>query len=246
MILSILFLVFTGFSSYSQDFQEKLYTSYLKGDMGVWAEVLNNLEQSYKTTNSNETLFNILHTQYGLIGYQIGLKNYSESKKLIEKAENNIEKLLSSNNKWVEVISLKSAIMAYKIAINPYKAPFLGPASNDLIEQALQLDSENPIALIEKGNAKHYAPSFVGGNPVEAQGFYKKAIQKIEGNSDKNLTRTWWYLNANTQLALSAEKAGNIKLARDTYDYILKIAPNFQWVKNELYPQFLKKIKGKV
>jgi len=211
--------------------------------MEVWNVVLNDLELSYKRSNDKEILFYTLHTQYGLIGYLIGVKQYSQSKRLIEKVESNIEKLLKINSKWVEVISLKAAIKAYKIAINPYKAPFLGPESNSLINQALTLDSNNPIALIEKGNSKHYAPTFVGGNPNEAIDYYEKAIQIIEKRSDYKQVKTWWYLNALAQLALAAEKAGKPKIAKETYLKILKTAPEFKWVRDELYPKFLKKYK---
>jgi tetratricopeptide (TPR) repeat protein len=92
--------------------------------------------------------------------------------------------------------------------------------------------------LIEKGNSKHYAPSFVGGDPKEAIVFYHRAITNLNGS---NQTRSWWYLNTLTQIALAAEKAKDYKLASKTYKEILSIEPNFKWVKDELYPRFLKK-----
>ncbi len=236
-LLPFLFVVKVG-SANSSVYDDRLYNCFISSDMLEWQRVIVDLEKEYEATKSIKTEFQLLHAQYGFIGFLLGSKRTSLGEEYIAKADKHIASLLKSNPKWVEVMALEAAIIAFKISLRPYKAPFLGPRSMSLIDDALKLEPNNVYALIEKGNSKHYAPSYVGGSPTEAIVQYQKAITSIKSS---NTTKTWWYLNTLTQLALAAEKAKNYTLASKTYKEILSIEPNFKWVKDELYPKFLKK-----
>lgn len=237
LLLPILFVIKSGSANLSL-YDDRLYNCFVLSDMMEWQRVIVDLEKEFETTKSVKVEFQLLHAQYGFIGFLLGSKRTSLGEDYIAKADKHIASLLKSNPKWVEVMALEAAIIAYKISLRPYKAPFLGPRSMSLIDDALELDPNNIYALIEKGNSKHYAPSFVGGSPTEAIVNYQKAIANIKVSSK---TKTWWYLNTLTQLALAAEKAKNYTLASKTYKEILAIEPNFKWVKDELYPKFLKR-----
>lgn len=237
LLLPILFVIKSGSANLSL-YDDRLYNCFVLSDMMEWQRVIVDLEKEFETTKSVKVEFQLLHAQYGFIGFLLGSKRTSLGEDYIAKADKHIASLLKSNPKWVEVMALEAAIIAYKISLRPYKAPFLGPRSMSLIDDALELDPNNIYALIEKGNSKHYAPSFVGGSPTEAIVNYQKAIANIKVSSK---TKTWWYLNTLTQLALAAEKAKNYTLASNTYKEILTIEPNFKWVKDELYPKFLKR-----
>jgi len=236
-LLPFLFVAKVG-SANSSLYDDRLYSCFISSDMLEWQKVITDLEKEFETTKSVNVEFQLLHAQYGFIGFLLGSKRTSLGEEYIAKADKHIASLLKSNPKWVEVMALEAAIIAYKISIRPYKAPFLGPRSMGLIDDALEIEPNNIYALIEKGNSKHYAPSYVGGSPTEAIVQYQKAITGIKSS---NKTKTWWYLNTLTQLALAAEKANNYTLASKTYKEILAIEPNFKWVKDELYPKFLKK-----
>jgi tetratricopeptide (TPR) repeat protein len=109
-----------------------------------------------------------------------------------------------------------------------------------LIDQALAVNPESIQANIEKGNSLHYAPSMFGGNPTDAVNYYKKAIKIFEEKNQGVPPQNWIYLNTLAQLALTYEKANQPENAQKTYKGILSIAPDFKWVKDELYPEFLK------
>ncbi|BDX39396.1 hypothetical protein CYCD_27510 [Tenuifilaceae bacterium CYCD] len=226
-------------SANSSVYDDRLYSCFVSSDMLEWERVMVDLEKEFETTKSVKVEFQLLHAQYGFVGFLLGSNRTSLGEEYIAKADKHIANLLKSNPKWVEVMALQAAVLAYKISLSPYKAPFLGPKSINLIADALELEPNNMYALIEKGNSKHYAPSYVGGSPAEAIVNYQKAITNIKASSK---TKTWWYLNTLTQLALAAEKAKNYTLASKTYKEILSIEPNFKWVKDELYPKFLEKI----
>lgn len=145
--------------------------------------------------------------------------------------------LLNSHPRNANALAIKGALVAYHISLSPLKAPFLGPRSVALIDESISIDPNAVQALIEKGNAAHYAPSMFGGDPVVAVKYYSKAIAALEKQNSNQ--QTWLFLSTQAQLALAFEKAKQIDNAKKTYLNILKIAPDFKWVRDELYPKFL-------
>ena len=225
------------------NFSCRLYQSFQTGNMVDWVKVQNEMKSLYLKNPTSELLFSITQTQYGYIGYLIGAKKTNEARDYIKTAEKNIEQLLKVNPNWSDVIALKAALLAYNIALSPYKAPFIGPQSMSLISEALTKDPKSTQANIEKANSAHYAPSMFGGNPIEAIEYYKIALLLMGAKDGSRPTCSWLYLNTITQLALAYEKAKKPELADATYKQILQIAPNYKWVKEELYPKFKKKNK---
>lgn len=243
LILSFTFNTLVGSPNITTDsnFSCRLYQSFQTGNMTEWAKVQNEMNALYHKNPSNQLLFLITHAQYGYIGYLIGAKRNKEARNLIAITETNIEKLLKENPRWPDVLALKAALLAYNIALSPYKAPFIGPQSMSLISEALMHDPKSLQANIEKANASHYAPSMFGGNPLEAVEYYKVALRLMASKDGSRPACSWLYLNTITQLALAYEKAQEPELANATYKQIIQIAPDYKWVKDELYPKFKKK-----
>ena len=237
----LLFMMSFGLAQgQSESYSYRLYNSYQLGQMDVWLEVLAQMEKDYSVTPSNEMLFDIAQLQYGYIGYLLGIKNKKLASSVLSDARQKVDMLLSAQPNNANAMALGAALMAYQIAISPYKAPFIGPKSMSIINESLLIDPNAPQALLEKANSAHYAPSMFGGNPVEAIAYYTKAIGVMEELNGGGAPQTWLYLNAYAQLALAQEKAKQLANAKNTYLHILKIAPKFKWVKDELYPKFLK------
>lgn len=239
--IAVALALFLSVAVFGATHKQRLYQCYLTGNMADWLVVMDELSAEYNRTKSVETLFALTHAQYGYIGYLLGVDDEDRAEKLVAKALSNASVLLNKNPKWVEVLAIKGALIAYKIAMSPYKAPFLGSESVSIIDKALSLDSTNPYALTEKANSKLYAPVLFGGNPKEAVLLYQKAIASIERTLNGSKEYEWWHLNVMAQLAIAAEKSGQTELARSSYRKILQVAPNFKWVCDELYPKFQKK-----
>lgn len=239
----IIYLLIISFSLFStpntSSYDLRLYQSYKSGDMTIWVKVMEDLNRDYKSKPSNKLLINITQAQYGYIGYLIGIKDNKSARDLLEQAEANVERILKSQPNNADALALKAAFLAYHISLSPYKAPFIGPKSMTLIDQAIAINPESVQAIIEKANSLHYAPSMFGGNPTEALIFYKKAIKIFEEKNQGNPPENWVYLNMLAQLALSYQKANQPDNAQKTFKRILNIAPDFKWVKDELYPKFL-------
>jgi len=224
-------------ASSTDDFDHRLYVAFISGNMADWGKVLSELEAIVSKNPSASNRFRLLHAQYGYIGYLLGVNQTSIAKQLIDKAEKQANILASIPTYQSTAKAMQAALLAYRISISPYKAPFLGPKSASLIDEALALNPTNYFALIEKGNARHYAPSIVGGNPTEAVELYRKAIELIEKENPESKPQKWWYINTYTQMGLAAQKAGNKDLAKKIYLTILGMEPNYKWVREELLPK---------
>ncbi|MBN1989208.1 MAG: hypothetical protein JW783_07435 [Bacteroidales bacterium] len=239
--IALTLALFLSVAVFGATHKQRLYQCYLTGNMADWLVVMDELSSEYNRTKSVETLFELTHAQYGYIGYLLGVDDEDRAEKFLEKANYNIDILLNKHPRWVEALALKGAFIAYRIAISPYKAPFIGPESIRVIDKALAIDSSNPYALNEKANAKLYAPLMFGGNPQEAVLLYMRALKSIEKSAAEATQYEWWHLNVMAQLAIAAEKSGQVELARSTYKRILHIAPEFKWVRDELYAKFKKR-----
>jgi tetratricopeptide (TPR) repeat protein len=180
-----------------------------------------------------------LRAYYGYVAYLIGIEEDDEAENYIEEAEPYIERLKGYNAYQSPAEALHGAFIAYKIGINKARAVFLGPQSMKHINNAIEIDPDNPKGWIEKGNAEYHMPRYLGGSYEQAAKYYKKAIAYFEDN-DSQSKCSWIYLNALAWLAQSYDKMGEIRKARATYQKILSVEPGFTWVSDELYPEFQK------
>jgi len=138
--------------------------------------------------------------------------------------------------------SYKSALYGFELGLAWYKAPFIGPKSVECAEIAMKLDKTNPYGFLQYGNAQYYMPETFGGSKTVAIEYYKTAQSLMEKNSE-NIINDWNYLSLLSIIAQAYTATEKYTLAKEYYDKILKIEPEFSWVKNELYPVLLKKMK---
>lgn len=214
-----------------------IYRSYITGNMSKWEKVIRQLEQE----NQNNAIgrLELVNCYYGYTGWLIKEEEEDLAEEYIRKAEKLIDKILELEPKNATVWAYKGAFIGLDIGMHTYKAMVLGPKSIEYIDKAIALDADNIQGQIEKGNASYYTPGIFGGSKPRAIEAYKNAIRLMElkGMSEHN----WMYLNSLTILAQAYEKTDQPAMAEQTYKKILKIEPDFKWVKEELYPAFRKK-----
>lgn len=140
-----------------------------------------------------------------------------------------------------ETYALKGAFVGFRIGVNPIKAPLLGQSCSKNIDKALSINPLSIQANIEKANILYYSPSAFGGDKTEAKRYYNKAISLFE-SSPELTNNNWIYINLLTKVAQinTAEKKYND--AKIIYEKIMKIEPNYPYVKSRLYPQLLKQL----
>lgn len=229
--LSIIVLLFGFNLAVAQnDFNEKIYKSFITSDMTKWKYIID--EMNRKPAASNSFLLELVNFQYGYIAYHIGIKNYSEARHYLELAEKNLAKLESNGYNPSAVNSYKSAFNGFKIGLNVLKAPFLGPKSIEYAEMAVKFNKNCHLGYIQKGNIQFYMPSAFGGSKQEALEYYKKA-QKLMEQTPGQSTKNWNYLNLLIVIAQAHSKLNDYNSTAQYYEKILAVEPDFEWVKKE-------------
>jgi tetratricopeptide (TPR) repeat protein len=218
-----------------------IYQAYISGNMTKWVEVID--EMQMQKNKSSEFRMELINYQYGYIAWCLGNNRNSQAKKYLKLAGENLDLLEKSAYKLSLVNSYKAAFYGFAMGLNNLKAPFLGPKSLDCAKLAMSIDENNPLGYVQYANTLFYTPEFLGGSKKDALECFKKALTLMERDKEE-IKNDWNYLNLLTIIAQSYEKTGNNELAKACYQKIITIEPNYGWVKNELYPQFLKKIKN--
>jgi tetratricopeptide (TPR) repeat protein len=219
---------------------QKIYEAYVSNKMNQWKQTIDEMQK--KSHPSNTYLLELINFQYGYIGYCIGEKKEKEAKTYIELAKQNLKILEQQGYSLSMVQAYYAAIYGFQIGLNVVKAPFLGPKSSQNAKEALKRDPENWFAHVQMGNIEFYMPSYFGGSKSKAIEYYQKAKALLE-KEQPLLEKNWNYLSLLVILAQAYEEVQDYDNAEKYYKKIVSIEPNFLWVKNELYPNFIKKTK---
>jgi len=220
--------------------KSRIYTAFISNDMTRWREVID--EMQIQKNTYNEFKLELINYQYGYIAWCIGVKNDDLAEKYLALAEENLELLEKAEYNLSMVNAYKSAFYGYRIGLNVLKAPFLGLKSLDCAKLAIKLDAQNPFGYIQFGNAQFYMPAMFGGSKTEALEYFRKAEELMELDKE-GIKEDWNYLSILTLITQSLIATNNYDEAKVYFQKLFKVEPNYLWVKNELYPQFLKKLK---
>ncbi len=228
------------FTNLKADYASAVYRSYINNNMTQWRKVID--EMSEVKGKSNEFLMELINYQYGYIAWCIGEGDRELAEKYLSEAENNLQEIENKSVKLSLVYSYKSAFYAYRIGLNRLRAPFLGPRTVKFAQMAIEHDKENPYGYIQYGNSQFYMPAVFGGSKKVALQYFKTAEKLMESDQEK-IKENWNYLNLLAFIAITYTEINDYAMAKAYYDKILKIEPDFLWVKDELYPALLNKIK---
>lgn len=238
--LLILLISIFSFNHLSANYKSQIYNAYINNDMGKWKTTIDRMNQ--EKNKSNEFILELVNYQYGYIGWCIGEKNNSEAKEYLDLAWHNLEVLEKASYKLSYVNSYKSAFYGFRIGLNILRAPFIGPRSVECAELAIKLDKTNPQGYFQYGNTQYYMPSAFGGSKQTAIEYYLKAEKLMEAKGDE-IIGDWDYLNLLAIIGRAYYDLEKYKEARLYYEKILKIEPDFLWVRDELYPDIKNKTK---
>lgn len=231
-------LCFINFSFAQNEYKEDIYNCFVNNKMSEWKKIIDNIEGTQN--KSNALRLELLNYQYGYIAWCLGNDKEDEAERYLNLAVNNADILMKKGYNVPIIHAYKSALWGYKIGLASYKAPFLGPESIEFAEKSVTLDSKNYLGYIQLGNIKYYMPSIFGGSKLLALNYYLKALKLMENNQP---TKDWNYLSLLITIAQAYTGIENYEKAKIYYQKVLKIEPNFDWVKNELLPKLNNKIR---
>ena len=192
----LLFLIsFPVLISYAQKkdlayYQCAFFESYRAGSMAPWPGLIAEMEKAKSTDLTWQ--IEMVKAMYGLVGFQLGAKNKDLARVYVNKADIYLDKLLKTHPNNAQLHSMAGAFYGFKIALAFYKAPFLGPKSVYHTGKAIELDPNEPMGYIEKGNSLLYRPAAFGGDKNEALDLYRKALKLMEARND--LKCNWQHL----------------------------------------------------
>jgi tetratricopeptide (TPR) repeat protein len=222
------------------DNKSDIYEAYINSNMQRWKNIIDRMESS-KTRNS-VYLLELVNYQYGYIAWCLGNKKFNEGRNYLDAADKNLA-MLSSEQKYLSLVNAyKAAFYGFRIALNKVKAPFLGPKSIDCAKKAIEIDKLNPFGYIQYGNIQFYMPAVFGGSKKEALTYFTRALALKEKNP-AILHNDWNYINLLMLIAQSYSYTGDHQSSVKYLEKIMKIEPRFAYIKNELYPQTINKIK---
>jgi len=230
-ILIFWFLTFSTISMASE--KNQIYAAYISGNMGIWKETIDKMEQ--KKSTSDGAILELVNYQYGYIGWAMGVERHNEARHYLELAEKHLERLGKRGYSPASVFAYRSALYGFRIGLNRFQAPILGPRSVSQAKSAVETDPENPLGYIQLGNAEYYMPAVFGGSKTKALGYFLKAKSLMEAQKG-GIQNDWNYLSLLTLIAQVYIDLSEKEKAKKLYEEILKIEPEFLWVKNELFP----------
>jgi len=241
-LFATLILLSLATAAYSEStYKKNIYTAFITHDMAKWEKVIRTIEAT-NATNTVEQKLELINYYYGYIGWLIGQKKFTPAEKLIPKGEKLINQVISVSPKNATAYSFKGSFVGFRIGIDKCKAIFLGSESKNSINKAMQLDSQNIQAIIDKGNLLYYSPRLFGGDKKEALTYFLRGVKIMERN--KETYQNWVYLNLLTMIASVYEKTDNLEDAKLTYEKIMRNEPDIKWVKDGLYVQLIARIKA--
>jgi tetratricopeptide (TPR) repeat protein len=221
------------------DYKSEVYKAFSENNMLIWKNVITELNAV--KNKDNELLLDLVNYQYGYIAWCLGNKDENEAEKILNQAEKNIEILEKRNHKLSILYAYKAAFYGYRIGLNAWVAPVAGLKSLEYAKLAVKVDANNSLGFIQNGNIEFYMPPIFGGSKTSALKYFIEA-QKLMEKNPSDIKYNWNYLSLLTIIAQAYSDIHDYKSACTYYEKILKIEPNYIWVKNELYPKAKKKI----
>jgi hypothetical protein len=231
-LLSVLAMMLIALTAIAQPkdlayYQCAFSESYRQGDVSPWPKLIAEMEAVRSTDLAWQ--IELVKALYGLIGYELGAKNKNLARVYVMKVDDYLGKLLDKYPGNAQLHAIDGAVYGYKIALSPYKAPFLGPKSMWHVEKAIALDSNNPAGYIEKGNSLQYRPAVFGGDKEEALRNYQKALKLMETRGEVKCN--WQHLLVQAFILKSLYELKRTQEAQAFLESLKKDYGSMDWIK---------------
>ncbi len=217
-----------------------IYRAYVEIRMDQWLQRMEQMERSCALKRDRDECYELLVARYGYVAYCISVGRKKDAREIWEKALRQAAWMSKRYSDDARVFSLQGAIHGYGAVMEPFRAPGHGKRARVACDKAIALDSLEPMAWMEQAHMAHHAPPILGGSKPRAIRYYTRAIQLFEDHPEK-LPGNWLYLNCLAGLAQVFEEEDQMQRAGALYRKILRIEPDFSWVKDDLYPAWKEK-----
>ncbi|MEW6509022.1 MAG: hypothetical protein AB1432_14920 [Bacteroidota bacterium] len=185
--------------------------------------------------------------EYKLLEMSSRPGNESLFEKNCESGVANAEKLSELKEFESEGKTLLAGIYMMKIASNPMSAVTLTSKIHSLLDDAQNINPDNPRTYIIRGIMKFQTPAAFGGSFEDAAKNFAKAIQLFEKEDEiDSIKPHWGYLESLVWMGRTQERLDNLEAAKFSYQKVLNLQPDYAWIKYSLLPKLLEKIDQKL
>jgi tetratricopeptide (TPR) repeat protein len=237
IILTITIL--NSLASFGQSADEIIYHAYLsqKYEVAPWKEAIR-IQEAVVNKNPKDTKarYQLALAQFALVSSTMRNRDEDLFDEYYDPLLENLKKIIESDKNWADPYALQSAAYGVKMGYSPIQGMVLGSKSDNLVEKAKRLDPNSALAWKVYANAKFFTPEMWGGDMDEAIAGYEKAIQLYESNPEM-LKNNWMYIDAIAFLGQALMKKEERMKAIAAYEKVLKVEPDFNWVKYVLLPK---------
>jgi|GEM_PF-662836 len=240
IITTVLILVFT--TNYAQQptikqLQNNAVKAYVKSSILMWEQLADQADKILNTKYvSKETDLCAIKIKYGLLYTCLANKDKTTYESHIDNIKQQLEELMDKYPNSSGLLTLSSAIMSVEMGFSPMKGIYLGSLSSQQTAKAIELDSLNALAWRQYASNKYFTPKKWGGNIHKAIKSYELALLLYEKN---NQTNDWTYLDTITWLGIAYQKTGDKVKAKEMFEKVLQIAPDYSWVRDKLLPDLM-------
>ncbi len=228
--------------------------SELKAADSAWKESLfisanAKAERIMEVTPSDH--FYLTHYYIGYINWRLGIvvrgedtdENKDKAGEYLKKAQEHLEKSIELKEDFAESRLLLSSVYGNRIGLNAFLGMFLGSKASSEINQALELDSDNPRVHLEFARNQFFTPRMFGGSLERALEAFSTSIEKYKTYKIKNeLYPVWGSSEVHTWYGIALMKNGENDEALKEFNKTLELHPENGWVKHSLIPQVQEKI----
>ncbi len=178
------------------------------------------------------------YCDYRLTIFYQQAKNQEMMQQHLEAAITHLEAAVKMNNKFAEAYALLSSSYGQKIGMAPMLGMTLGPKSGMIMQSALQLAPSNPRVILLDAIGTYYKPAMFGGDKDKALAGFKRAAELFDKEKIADpLQPDWGHAEAYAWIGVAYLDKKDAAAARTAFERALAIAPEYGWVKHQLYPQ---------
>jgi tetratricopeptide (TPR) repeat protein len=239
-VIILILLIMCG-SELIASYRSDIYHAYVNNKMDLWKDVIDHMNTV--PDKSDEFILELVNYQYGYIGYCLAVDKKNEAREYLDLAQKNINVLEKKKFRLSVLNAYNAAFCGYRIGLSILSVPYNGFRSIEYAKTAIALDSEYYLGYVQYGNIQFYMPKSFGGSKQEGIVYFIKARELLERDAS-NTKENWNYLSVLILIGQSYYYLNDYSSAKTVYEYILSLEPGFMYVRDELYPQLLKKMKS--
>ena len=153
---------------------------------------------------------------------------------LADEAESMLRANLDVRDDDVETHALLGAVYGMKIGSSIWRGMTLGRRASRAFDEARAIDERNPRFLLLKGLDVYHRPARFGGGLERAERWLRSAVGFFTAHPPDAPWPSWGRLDAHAWLGRTLARLGDPETAREQYEQVLAIEPDYAWVRDFL------------